>query len=404
MPLHVVRLLPGQWGRVLIVALLSAASLVACVRGGAEPPPLRVGLVAPLSGGSAASGEAILRGMLLAMDEINAAGGVLGRRLELVARDVQNDPPAGDAAFRELVKDHQVVAVFGGIFSPVMLAMLDAAHELQTPLINPWGSMSSITRNGRTPNYAFRVSVSDAYASEFLARYAVDVLGARRPAVLADTSAWGAANAEGVTDWLERLATPSVALERFDQGDTDLTPQLTRVREVDPDLLLMVANAPEGAAIRRGMATLGWDVPVVSHWGITGGKFVELAGSENAEGVLVLQTFSFSGPLSPKAAAVRDAYHRRFGTREVEEITAPVGVAHGYDGVRLLAMAIRKAGTAHGPALRDALEHLDPYDGLVKRYAPAFTPDNHDAFLADDYLMAVWRNGRLVPAPRPGLR
>ncbi len=69
-----------------------------------------------------------------------------------------------------------------------------------------------------------------------------------------------------------------------------------------------------------------------------------------------------------------------------------------------MAMAIRKAGTAHGPALRDALEHLDPYDGLVKRYAPAFTPDNHDAFLADDYLMAVWRNGRLVPAPRPGLR
>jgi branched-chain amino acid transport system substrate-binding protein len=148
---------------------------------------------------------------------------------------------------------------------------------------------------------------------------------------------------------------------------------------------------------------LGWQVPVVSHWGITGGHFLTPAGMEHAENVLTLQTFSFAGDLTPKGAAVLRAYHQRFGTRYVEDSRAPVGVAHGYDGVHLLARAIRLAGSTDGPRVRDALEHLPAYDGLVKRYAPAFTPERHDALLAEDYMMAVWRHGRLVPAAQPRL-
>lgn len=117
----------------------------------------------------------------------------------------------------------------------------------------------------------------------------------------------------------------------------------------------------------------------------------------------MLQTFSFFSPLSEKGTAVLQAYHSRFGTRQVEEILAPVGVAHAYDGLHLLARAIRQAGTTAGPQVRDALEHLPPYDGLVKRYAPAFTPASHDPLRAQDYLMAVWQDGRLIPAPQPRL-
>lgn len=312
-----------------------------------------IGLIAPLSGGSAASGEAIQRGMLLALDEVNRAGGVLGRPLSLVVRDVQNGPPAGVAALRELVQQHAIVAVFGGIFSPVMLAQLDAIHELEIPLINPWGSLTAIARNGRTPNYAFRVAASDEQANEFLARYAVAVVGARRPGIIADTTAWGSANTTGLTESLTRLGTPLAGTERFAQGDTNMQRQLDRLR---------------------------------------------------AAGVLTLQTFSFAGPLSSRGEAVARAYHARFGTRRVEEILAPVGVAHGYDGVHLLAQAIRQAGTTAGPRVRAALEHMPPFEGLVKRYALAFTPERHDPLLAEDYLMAVWQNGRLVPAPQPRLR
>lgn len=392
-------LLLGTAGSVLSLWLAACTIAVA-----AKPQSIAVGLVAPLSGSLAASGQAIQRGILLALDELNAEGGALGRPLALVTRDVPNDPPAGVAALRDLVEQAGVVAVFGGLFGEVMLAQLDLVHERQVPLVNAWGSISGITENGRSPNYAFRVAVTDDEADAFLARYALRVVGARRPGVLADTSPWGAANAAGLAAWLERLGRPAAAVERFDPDDTNMTRQLARLRAAGADALLLVANAPEGAAIVRGLATLGWRPPIVSHWGVSGGAFAERAGVENAEGVLTLQTYSFVGPQSPKGEAVLRAYHARFGTRRAAEVAAPVGVAHGYDGAHLLARAIRRAGTTAGPRVREALEHLAPYGGLVKRYAPAFTPERHDALLAEDYLMAVWRNGQLVPAPQPRLR
>jgi branched-chain amino acid transport system substrate-binding protein len=386
--------------RVLLGGLL-VAQLGGCARSAPAGAPVKVGLVAPLSGPSGASGEAIQRGMLLAADEVNAAGGVLGRPLAVVARDVPNDAAAGVAALRGLAAREQIVAVFGGIYGPVMLGQLDALTELRLPLVDAWSSVPAITHNGRAPNYAFRVTAIDDDADEFLARYAVEVVRARRPGIVADTTAWGDANVAGLTDWLSRLGTPAAGAERFDQGDNDLRRQLERLRAAGADALIMVPDVSDGAAIVRSLVTVGWKPPVVSHWGISGGAFVERAGAENADGVLTLQTFSFHDPRSPRSDAVLQAYHQRFGTRRVEEVPAQVGVAHGYDGLHLLARAIRQAGTTDGPAVRDALERLEPYDGVVKRYAPAFTPTDHDALRAEDYLMAVWQGGRLVPAPQP---
>ena len=378
--------------------------LTACQGSIAPGPPITIGLIAPLSGPLASTGEAIQRGTLLAIDEVNRAGGVLGRALALATQDVQNEPAAGVAAIRKLVQEHGIIAVFGGTFIPVMLAQLDVIHELHMPLITTLGSVTGITRNGRTPNYAFRIAMSDEYTDEFLARYALGVIGSHRPGVMADTTAWGDSNVAGLLDWLGQLGAAMAGVERFDQGDTNMSRQLERLRAAGADGLLLVANAPEGAAIVRGMVTLGWQVPVVSHSGTSVRRFAELAGVHNAEGVLTVQTYSFFGPLTPNGEAVLRAYHAHFGTRRIEEVSVPIAVASGYDGVQLLARAIRQAGTTAGPQVHAALEHLPPFEGLVKRYAPAFTPERHDALLAEDYLMALWQGGHLVLAPQPRLR
>ena len=301
--------------------------------------------------------------MLLAMDEVNREGGVLGRPLALATQDVQNEPAAGVVTLRKLVQEHAIVAVFGGTFSPVMLAQLDLIHTLQIPLINALGSVTAITRNGRTPNYAFRIAMSDEYTDEFLVRYALAIVGSRRPSIMADTTAWGDSNVAGLMDWLGRLGVAVAGVERFDQGDTNMSHKLERLRAAEADGLLLVANAPEGAAIVRSMVTLGWQVPVVSHSGTSVPRFAELAGVHNAEGVLTVQTYSFFGPLTPKGEAVLRPYHARFGTRGIEEVSVPIAVARGYDGVQLLARAIRQAGTTAGPQVRAALEHLPPFDG-----------------------------------------
>jgi branched-chain amino acid transport system substrate-binding protein len=391
-----------QVGWLLLLSIALGLVSMSC-QTEARGQPLRIALTAPLSGGSATSGEAIRRGMQLAIDDVNRTGGVLGRPLELAARDVQNDPASGVAAVRELAQQGSLVATFGGVFSPVMLGQLDAVHELRLPLINPWGSIAEITRNGRSPNYVFSVSAIDLYADEFLVRYAQSVVGARQIAFLVDTTAWGDSNAVGFGGWAARLGVGSAGTARFQQGDTNMTRQLQQLRAAGAEALIIATTAPDGAAIVRGLATVGWKVPVVSHWGIGAAEFLKGAGVENAEGVLTLQTSSFYGPQSGLGEAVLQAYHSRYGTRRVDELVAPVGVANGYDGVRLLTLALQQAGSTDGERLRDALEHLPPYNGVVKHYAPAFTPERHDALVADDYLMAVWRSGQLVPASRPRL-
>jgi branched-chain amino acid transport system substrate-binding protein len=383
-----------------LALLLLALVLGSCARLAPGGAPIKIGLIAPLSGHSGASGEAIQRGMLLAVDDINAAGGVLGRPLAIVARDVPNDPPGGAALQRELVEREQIVAMFGGIFGTVVAAQVRDLAELRLPLIAAWSSVPAITRNDRNPNYAFRVSANDDYADEFLARYAVELMGARRPGIITARTPWGDANVAGLTVWLDQLDVQPAGVTRFDQGDVDIRAPLDGLRDAGTDVLIMVADAADGGAIARSLVALGWKVPVVSHWGVSGGTFVERAGVENAEGVLTLQTYSFHAPRTPKGQQVLEAYHKRYGTRRAQEVPAQVGVAHGYDGVHLLARAIQQAGTVDGAAVRDALERLEPYEGLVKRYAPAFTATDHDALRAEDYLMAVWRGGRLVPAPQ----
>lgn len=391
----------GFW---LIVFAVLGVVVAACRPGSPSGgPPIVVGMIGPLSGDSAASGEAVQRGMLLAMEEINREGGVLGRQLELVARDVHNDPPAGVTALRDMASQNNIVALFGNKWSPVMLAQVDLVHELQVPFINPGGALTAIVRNGRNPNYAFRVSMSDDEAQEFLARYALEVMGARRPGVVTVANVWGDANASGLADWLARQGTPAAGSERLAEGETNMSRQLERLRAAGADAVILAGSANEGAAVVRGMGALGWKVPVLTTWSVSGGEFVERAGIENTDGVLTLQTFSFYGPLSGRADALLKAYHARFGTRQVEEVLNSVSVAHAYDGVHLLVRAIRAAGTTDGPRVRDALEQLEPYDGVVKRYAPAFTPEDHEALHAGDYQMGVWQGGRLVPAPRPRL-
>jgi branched-chain amino acid transport system substrate-binding protein len=130
--------------------------------------PIKIGLVAALSGPSAQSGEAITQGLTIAIDEINAGGGVLGRPLALVKRDDESSPPKGATAARELVYDEKVAAIFGGLDTPVSLAIVPIANKEHVPYMGVWAAGTPITRNGANPNYAFRVSAVDVMVDEAL--------------------------------------------------------------------------------------------------------------------------------------------------------------------------------------------------------------------------------------------
>ena len=261
---------------------------------------LKLGLVAAMSGQSAKSGEAIVRGLSIAIDEINAKGGVLGKKLELIVRDDESNPAKGVVAARELVQRENVAAFFGGLDTPVSLAIVPFANQSKVPFMGVWAAGTPITKNGAPENYVFRVSAVDELVDIALVDYAVKKYGAKKPGMILINNAWGESNEKGLKAALEAKKIPYAAIEKFETNDVDVVPQLTRLKDAGADALFLVANVAPSAQVVKSLDRMGWNAPVISHWGPAGGRFSELAGPGAAR-VHFIQTFSFSGNSSPKA-------------------------------------------------------------------------------------------------------
>ena len=175
--------------------------------------PIKIGLVAALSGPSAQSGEAITRGLTIAIDEINAKGGVLGRKLELVRRDDESSPPKGVSAARELIYQEKVAALFGGLDTPVSLAFIPIINKERVPYMGVWAAGTPITRNGAKENYAFRVSAVDIIVDEALLKYAQKKYGSKKPGLILINNPWGESNEKGLRAMAKELNVPCLLSE-----------------------------------------------------------------------------------------------------------------------------------------------------------------------------------------------
>jgi branched-chain amino acid transport system substrate-binding protein len=381
-------------------ALMVGAALAACSAVSAfAADPIKIGQIAALSGGSAQSGEAITRGLSLAIDEINAKGGLLGgRMLVLVQRDDESAPPKGLIAARELISE-DVAAIFGGIDTPVSMAMVPVLNKEKRIYMGVWAAGTAITRNGATPNYAFRVSAVDALVDVRLLKFAHQKFGAKKAGLILINNPWGQGNEKGLQ--AASKADPSVEIagvEKFENNDVDLVPQLARLKDAGADALILVGNAAPGAQVMKARERMDWKVPVISHWGISGGRFPELAGASAGEPDFV-QTYSFFGKQSPVGQRVLAELMKKYPQiKGPEDVFSPVGTADAYDAMHILALGVAQAGSTDADAVRAALEDLKtPYEGLIKTYAKPFTADNHDALGPDDYVMVHYEGDKIVP-------
>ncbi len=185
-----------------------------------------------------------------------------------------------------------------------------------------------------------------------------------------------------------------VGIEWFNWGVGDLKAPLRRLRDKGAEQIVLVANAREGVVAMRAMASFPKKerLPILSHWGISGGDFFQEAGWDVLKEVDLkfLQTFSFiAPPRRKKGERLFRAYRNRF--RDVvspRDIMAPAGVAHAYDLIHLLAKAVRKAGRVDRAAVREAMVRLKAHDGVMRFYKPPFTNDRQDALDARDFILA----------------
>jgi branched-chain amino acid transport system substrate-binding protein len=394
-----VRLMIGQYRQATFLAAIAAAASLILVPAHAADP-IKIGHVAALSGASAQSGEAITRGIQLAIDEINDKGGLLGgRKLELVQRDDESSPPKGIIAARELISREKVVAIFGGIDTPVGMAMVPILNKEKMIHMGVWAAGTGITRNGANPNYVFRVSAVDALVDIKLLDYAAKKFGAKKAGLMLINNPWGQSNEAGLVAAAKTNKAIEIAgIEKFENADVDMVPQLTRLKEKGADSIILVVNAPPGAQMMKSRERMGWTAPVISHWGISGGRFPELAGPTAGDAHFV-QTYSFFGKQGTVGERVMAALKKKYpAIKNPGDVTAPVGTANAYDAMHLLGLAIAQAGSTEPDAIRTALEDLkETYQGLIKNYRKPFSAENHDALEPNDYIMVRYEGEQVVP-------
>ena len=357
---------------------------------------LVIALDADLAGSSAISGLAIRRGIEMAIHEINSQGGVLGRKLQLLARDNSMVSARGLDNLQRFVKIPNLVAVFGGISSPVVLSELEFIHKEKILFLDPWAAATHIIENNYKPSYVFRVSVRDEYAAKFLLHKASGI--SSKVALLLVNNEWGRSNYAGIKQELNLLGIQAMVEKWFDWSDNKLDQKLDEIANSGAKVIIYVGNVVEAARVVKHMDETNMQIPIISHWGIAGGDLLKLAGSSlDKANVAVLQTFSFINNREQLAIKLARLYKQLYAIENVQDIVAPVGTAHAYDITHLLVKAIRKAGRFDMPSIRNAMENLGKHRGLVRTYNPAFTANRHDALSEEDYFLAQYKNGILVP-------
>ena len=388
-----------QW-HILLGLLISHMVMVPVFSWGAPGGPVYIGLDAEFGRATSTADDAIKQGILIAIDEINRTGGVLGGlKLALIEKDNRSVPARAAQNTKELAENRNVVAMFCGRFSTVVIETIETVHKLGIPLLDPWASSDRLVDNGHTPNYVFRLSLRDSWAVPAMLTYAKS-RGYKNIGVFVPNVSWGRGNFELLKKLVPAYGMRIAETQWFNYGETSFLDKYLRLKRSGADAIIIATSETEGALLIKEIASLPKRerLPLISHWSITGSDFPALTGPElHQVDLAVVQTYSFFDTKRKAAAKVLEGARRLFGKSSANEILSPVGLAHAYDLTHILACAIDLAGTTDRKAVRTALEKVTNYDGLIKFYKQPFSVTRHDALSQDEVFMARYAtNGTLV--------
>ena len=360
--------------------------------------PIKIGVAGPFTGGSAPMGVSMRDGVKLAVAEINAKGGVLGRQIQLIERDDEAKNERGVQIAQELINKEKVAATVGYINTGVALASQRFYQEAKIPVMNNVATGSVITQQfAKEPeNYIFRNSANDQIQSHMIIKEAVDNRKFKKVAILADSTNYGQLGREDLEKALAEKKMTAVAIEKYNIKDVDMTAQLLKAKQAGAEVVLTYGIGPELAQIANGMEKLGWKVPLIGSWTLSMANFIDNAG-KNGNGTRMPQTF-IQDPNTPKRKAFIDAYVKAYNPPQ-GRMPSPVSAAQGYDSIYLLAAAIKQAGSTEGPKVKAALENLsEKVEGVVTTYNKPYAKDDHEAITADITVFGEVKDGKVVHA------
>jgi branched-chain amino acid transport system substrate-binding protein len=327
-------------------------------------------------------------GYQLAIDDLNAKGGVLGRKLTLVVRDDLAQPPKAIQNMSDLIDNEGVVAVFGPTNSGNALAWKHIANQKRIPVITSLGTATDIVKpmSPGAENYMFRLSATDREQMRSLMTYAKHNPTTKTIGFLVDTTGYGQAGLRDLTELAVLFGLKPALTEKLGPNDTDMTSQLNKLKSAGVDTLFVWALGTPVGHVVRSAEKIGYSPTLLTSWSADSKGFQEVAGPKLSELPLFMRPVEAN-----QSDRTRELLRRVEGKMLNQSFWA---VAQAYDSALILAAAIEQARATDGPAVKAALEDLrTPVQGSIKLYDRPFSKTGREALSGSSFLWSRWKDG-----------
>ena len=343
--------------------LCSTLALFACKKeqgsGMADPNakgPIVIGEVGSMTGTEATFGTSSDRGIQLAVKELNAAGGIKGRQIQIIALDDEGKPEEAATAATRLIASEHVIALLGEVASTRSLFMAPKAQDAKVPMISPSSTNEKVTLKG---DYIFRACFIDPFQGFVMSKFATDNLKLKKVGILRDVrNDYSVGLAKVFTENFEKMGGAIVASESYSQGDVDFKAQLTNLKGAAPDAIFVPGYYTDVGLIARQARETGLTVPILGTDGWDSEKLYEIGGAA-LDGAYFSNHYSVDDP-SPRIQDYVAKFRKEYGGQTPDSLSA-----QAYDAMGMLADAMKRAKDLTGPSIRDALAALKDFHGVT---------------------------------------
>jgi len=317
---------------------------------------VKIGLLAPLTGFAAADGLSVLNSVKLAVEKVNKEGGVLGKKVKLIAYDDRADAKEAVGLSRKLIQQDRVAGVVAGSYSTPTRAAAPIFQDEEIPLISAYAVHPDITKAG---NYCFRNGFLGTVEGKSAAFVSVTMLKAKKIALLTSDNDFGRTLAKGFREYIKTSAGDAeiVYAQTYPFKEKDFKPYLSKIKEIGPDMIFASGYYFQTGPIVNQAREMGLTMNILGEEGADSPKFLEIAGKA-AEGFVIVTNLNRDDP-RPEVQAFLKEFEKRYG------IQPDMVGASAYDAFMIIIDGIKRSGSLKGPAIRDAIANIKDFNGLT---------------------------------------